>query len=105
MQTAQRYWTPQRDGSPSSRGTTSVWCATSPDLKGKGGLYAQDCDIAPLLDHTDPGVMAARFPLRWASWTMRWTGAPGRLWTLSEELLEPEAWKRPATSMNRWQFA
>ena len=37
----------------------SVWCAASPDLEGKGGLYAQDCDIAPLLDHTDPGVMAA----------------------------------------------
>ena len=38
---------------------TSVWCATSPDLEGKGGLYAQDCDIAPLLDHADPEVIAA----------------------------------------------
>jgi short-subunit dehydrogenase len=38
---------------------TSVWCATSPRLDGLGGLYAQDCDLAPLLDHTDPAVVAA----------------------------------------------
>ena len=29
---------------------TTVWCATSPQLDGLGGLYAQDCDIAPLVD-------------------------------------------------------
>jgi NAD(P)-dependent dehydrogenase (short-subunit alcohol dehydrogenase family) len=27
---------------------TSVWCATSPMLAGKGGVYCEDCDIAPL---------------------------------------------------------
>ncbi len=26
---------------------TSVWCATSPQLEGKGGVYCADCDIAP----------------------------------------------------------
>ncbi len=74
---------------------TSVWCATSPDLEGKGGLYAQDCDIAPLLDHTDPGVMAAANSFGPAALgVMDYAldrGAAGRLWTLSEELLEPEA--------------
>ena len=25
---------------------TSVWCATSPMLDGKGGVYCEDCDIA-----------------------------------------------------------
>ena len=27
---------------------TSVWCATSPMLEGKGGVYCEDCDIAAL---------------------------------------------------------
>ncbi len=27
---------------------TSVWCATSPALNGKGGVYCEDCDIAPM---------------------------------------------------------
>lgn len=27
---------------------TSVWCATSPMLAGKGGLYCEDCDVAQL---------------------------------------------------------
>jgi len=27
---------------------TSVWCATSPMLDGKGGLYCEDCDVAEL---------------------------------------------------------
>ncbi len=26
---------------------TSIWCATSPQLNGKGGVYCEDCDIAP----------------------------------------------------------
>jgi NAD(P)-dependent dehydrogenase (short-subunit alcohol dehydrogenase family) len=27
---------------------TSIWCVTSPRLEGKGGVYCEDCDIAPL---------------------------------------------------------
>ena len=27
---------------------TSVWCATSPMLDGMGGVYCEDCDIAPM---------------------------------------------------------
>jgi NAD(P)-dependent dehydrogenase (short-subunit alcohol dehydrogenase family) len=26
---------------------TSIWCATSPQLDGMGGLYCEDCDVAP----------------------------------------------------------
>ena len=37
---------------------TSICCAVSPRLDGRGGLYAQGCDLAPVLDHTDPDVMA-----------------------------------------------
>ncbi|GGB24343.1 oxidoreductase [Puia dinghuensis] len=28
---------------------TSVWCATSPQLEGRGGVYCENCDIAPLI--------------------------------------------------------
>ena len=29
---------------------TSVWCATSPQLDGMGGVYCENCDIAPLVE-------------------------------------------------------
>jgi NAD(P)-dependent dehydrogenase (short-subunit alcohol dehydrogenase family) len=69
---------------------TSVWCAVSPQLDGLGGVYAQDCDVAPLLDHTDPDVVAAA--QRWGPaglGVMDYALDPAtaeRLWTLSEEL-------------------
>jgi hypothetical protein len=28
---------------------TTVWCAVSPPLSGKGGVYCADCDIAELV--------------------------------------------------------
>jgi NAD(P)-dependent dehydrogenase (short-subunit alcohol dehydrogenase family) len=30
---------------------TSVWCATSPQLDGKGGVYCENVDVAPLMTH------------------------------------------------------
>jgi NAD(P)-dependent dehydrogenase (short-subunit alcohol dehydrogenase family) len=33
---------------------TSVWGATSPDLAGKGGLYLEDCQIAPVNEESAP---------------------------------------------------
>ncbi|MDD1963857.1 oxidoreductase [Pseudomonas putida] len=27
---------------------TGLWCATSPELNGKGGVYCEDCNIAPI---------------------------------------------------------
>jgi NAD(P)-dependent dehydrogenase (short-subunit alcohol dehydrogenase family) len=58
---------------------TSVWAAIGPELEGVGGLYLDDCQVAP---RWEPG--------------MRWKGvkdyaldpaAALRLWTLSEELV------------------
>jgi len=70
---------------------TSVWCATSTLLDGRGGLYAQDCDIAPLLDHTDPDVIAAVNSFGPAALgVMDYALDPDvadRLWALSEQLV------------------
>jgi hypothetical protein len=31
---------------------TTIWCATSPQLDGKGGVYCEDVDIAPITQKT-----------------------------------------------------
>lgn len=38
--------------------TTTLWCATSSQLDGMGGVYCEDCDVAKVSDPADP---AARF--------------------------------------------
>jgi len=58
---------------------TTVWCAVSPQLNNKGGVYCEDCDIAPILP---------------ADSTLRTGVRPGAvdkaaaevLWVLSEKL-------------------
>ncbi|MBM7569066.1 oxidoreductase [Paenibacillus sacheonensis] len=68
---------------------TSIWCATSPQLNDMGGVYCENCDIAPLghdaesdfyLDNestlTDSGVMPYAVDSESAD----------RLWSLSEQL-------------------
>ncbi|GGN54113.1 oxidoreductase [Novosphingobium indicum] len=41
---------PSRDfKSPHQGAATSIWCATSPDLLGIGGVYCEDCDIAAIV--------------------------------------------------------
>jgi hypothetical protein len=35
---------------------TQVWCATSPALDGKGGVYCEDCDISPVVKPEDIGT-------------------------------------------------
>ncbi|MGG6310231.1 oxidoreductase [Paenibacillus macerans] len=70
---------------------TSVWCATSPQLDNMGGVYCENCDIAPLgqdagseyhLDNnstlTDSGVMPYAVDPE----------AADRLWALSEQLID-----------------
>lgn len=58
---------------------TSVWCATSPQLDGMGGVYCEDCDIAqgvPADAQTWNGVRP-------------WAVDPAtadKLWTLSEKM-------------------
>ena len=65
---------------------TSVWCATSPQLDGIGGVYCQNCDIAPLVTDT----LAANPIGSMALGVMPHAVDPhaaDRLWRLSEQLL------------------
>lgn len=40
---------PARDKKNVAQGAaTTVWCATAPELEGIGGVYCEDCDIAPI---------------------------------------------------------
>jgi NAD(P)-dependent dehydrogenase (short-subunit alcohol dehydrogenase family) len=69
---------------PEQGAATQVWAATSPQLKGMGGVYCEDCDIAePAGD--DPsatsGVRAHSIDPEQAA----------RLWTLSAELTGVDA--------------
>jgi NAD(P)-dependent dehydrogenase (short-subunit alcohol dehydrogenase family) len=67
---------------PEQGAATTLWCALSPDLDGKGGVYCEDCDIARPVEK---GL------------TPRWAGvmpyavdpeAAERLWGLSEAQTE-----------------
>ena len=58
---------------------TSVWCATSPQLAGMGGVYCQDVDIAPILPPDSPSNVGVR------SYAID-AKAAERLWLLSERL-------------------
>ena len=58
---------------------TSVWCATSPMLDGKGGVYCEDCDIAAIWAEgmsVNVGVRPHAIDPQ----------AAARLWSLSEDL-------------------
>jgi NAD(P)-dependent dehydrogenase (short-subunit alcohol dehydrogenase family) len=64
---------------PEQGAATQLWAATSPQLAGLGGVFCQDCDIAPMTDHVDMdtgGVMAHAVDPDEAE----------RLWALSAEL-------------------
>jgi len=65
---------------PQQGAATTVWCATSPQLNGTGGVYCADCDIARALPSDDSKEMQGVRP--------RATDpvAAGRLWQLSEQL-------------------
>ena len=57
---------------------TSVWCATSHALDGKGGVYCEDCDVAEAVPADFPEPRGVR------PWAMDSAQAE-RLWTKSEE--------------------
>ena len=70
---------------------TSVWCATSPQLNGMGGVYCENCDVAPLESSGNKEDWEIGDSTRG-----RHTGvmpyavdpeAANRLWRLSEELI------------------
>jgi len=65
---------------PEQGAATSVWCATSPQLEGMGGVYCADCEIARALPSDESTDLHGVRP--------RATDpvAAGRLWQLSERL-------------------
>ncbi|NBD23103.1 oxidoreductase [Paenibacillus glycinis] len=65
---------------PQQGAATSVWCATSPLLAGRGGVYCADCEIARALPRDASTEMHGVRP--------RATDpvAAGRLWQISEQL-------------------
>lgn len=64
---------------------TSVWCATSPQLEGKGGVYCLDCDIAELIPDFSLQGMGQQLTgvLPWAVDH----DMAERLWIMSEEMI------------------
>ncbi|MEU3724073.1 SDR family NAD(P)-dependent oxidoreductase [Streptomyces sp. NPDC031705] len=61
---------------PEQGAATQVWAATSPQLAHMGGVYLDDCDIAPLSEDDAPGVRPYAVDPEQAA----------RLWTLSAQL-------------------
>ena len=68
---------------------TQVWCATSPNLAGLGGVYCEDCDIAPLQStEGEGGVSAKAGQGRAGVWPHAVDrDAATRLWNVSERML------------------
>ena len=56
---------------------TSVWAATTRDLEGRGGLYCEDCHVAPTMEEPGAGNGVMSYALDQT--------AADRLWSLSEE--------------------
>ncbi|NHN34527.1 SDR family NAD(P)-dependent oxidoreductase [Paenibacillus agricola] len=59
---------------------TSIWCAVSPLLEGKGGVYCENCDIAAIVPADSKLMTGVR------EWAIDQTAAE-MLWTVSEDLL------------------
>jgi NAD(P)-dependent dehydrogenase (short-subunit alcohol dehydrogenase family) len=75
--------------SPEQGAATSVWCATSPQLEGMGGVYCADCDIADVVESIAPGgggVIAHAVDRE----------AAARLWDVSAELTGVDAFAKAA---------
>lgn len=64
---------------PEQGAATAVWAATSPDLKGLGGLYCEDCDITGMAtDYTEPFVGVCAYAVD--------SNEAQKLWQYSAEL-------------------
>ncbi len=71
---------------------TSIWCATSQRLAGMGGVYCENCDIAPLVPRKDE-AQRSNYAIRQVGsrplGVMPYAVDPkaaDRLWSLSEQL-------------------
>ncbi len=65
---------------PPQGAATAIWCATSPLLADKGGVYCEDCNIAALTTPDERGFTGVRPHAVDAD-------AAARLWTVSLEML------------------
>ncbi|MGC7873337.1 oxidoreductase [Desulfosporosinus sp. SYSU MS00001] len=72
---------------------TTVWCATNPELNSMGGLYCENCDIAPLMQEINGTTSMGD--------ATRLTGvrpyaidpvSAEKLWSLSEKLIGLAPW-------------
>lgn len=68
---------------------TSVWCATSPQLEGMGGVYCENADIAPVVEDPKADRQLASKPNGVLAYAID-REAADRLWTISEALLRSE---------------
>jgi NAD(P)-dependent dehydrogenase (short-subunit alcohol dehydrogenase family) len=69
----------ERFKTPEQGAATSVWCATSPALVGRGGVYCEDCDIAAALPASAQTFDGVR------PWAID-PALADQLWTQSEKL-------------------
>lgn len=81
---------PSRDlKTPEQGAATQVWCATSPQLDGKGGVFCLDSDIAPLLPPDTPWSIARHTTSARVSGVEAYAvdqEAAERLWAISEAM-------------------
>jgi len=81
---------PSRDlKTPEQGAATQVWCATSPQLDGKGGVFCMDCEIAPLLPSDTPWSIARNTSSARIAGVEAYAvdrEAAERLWAVSEEM-------------------
>lgn len=82
---------------------TIVWCATSDELEGFGGVYCENCEVAQIVSESDLAAIVR------GDTTRRFGVMPyaidqelaGRLWTLSEQLVFGEDRERGSTQFAR----
>ena len=73
---------------PEQGAATEVWCATSPQLDGMGGVYCEDCDIAEMAQEGDTSKGVRDYAVD--------PGQAERLWALSAELTGVDAFATTA---------
>ena len=75
---------PERFKTIEEGAATTIWCAVSPQLIGKGGVYCEDCDIAAMVP-ADSKLNSGVRP-----WAVDKAAAEA-LWSLSEKLTSVSA--------------
>ncbi len=64
---------------------TIIWCVTSPQLDGMGGVYCENCDISPLIEKSTIADRSKQISFGVMPYAVDPETAD-RLWSLSEKL-------------------